>query len=214
MDLDPMEPAAPRHPRGRYAGVAAAIVATAILSSATTVFASHQFNDVPDSNQFHDDIEWMADNGIADGFADGGYHPNAAVTRQAMAAFLHRLSGDEIPPIVNAAEFQGVSATQFRDEVAPMWAAVGSDASLTRGSNDVVDVNRIGAVGAGNYEVIFDREVDTCAFVATIGPAGSGTSIGDVNVALRNTDTSAVFVDTNNSAGTAADRPFHLVVTC
>lgn len=48
------------------------------------------FNDVSSSNPFCGDIEWMAANGIANGFSDGGFHPTAASTRQATAAFIDR----------------------------------------------------------------------------------------------------------------------------
>ncbi|MEO6350399.1 MAG: S-layer homology domain-containing protein [Candidatus Limnocylindrales bacterium] len=54
------------------------------------VLASHQFSDVPNSNPFHDDIGAVAGAGVAAGFGDGTYHPAEPVTRQAMAAFLHR----------------------------------------------------------------------------------------------------------------------------
>jgi hypothetical protein len=52
------------------------------------------FNDVPTTHQFFTEIEWLADVQITGGFADGGFHPTAAVTRQSMAAFLYRLAGE------------------------------------------------------------------------------------------------------------------------
>jgi len=48
------------------------------------------FNDVSTSNPFCGDIEFLAANGIANGFADGGFHPTANITRQATAAILVR----------------------------------------------------------------------------------------------------------------------------
>lgn len=68
------------------------LVAVALFagSFAGTAWASHVFNDVPDSNPFHDDIAAVADAGITTGFADGGFHPGDPITRQAMAAFVHR----------------------------------------------------------------------------------------------------------------------------
>jgi hypothetical protein len=51
------------------------------------------FCDVSPQHQFIDEIMWVADNGIADGYADGTFRPGAAVSRQAMSAFLYRLSG-------------------------------------------------------------------------------------------------------------------------
>lgn len=50
------------------------------------------FNDVPVGHPFRDAIRWMAATGITEGYADGGFHPGDGVTRQAMAAFLHRYS--------------------------------------------------------------------------------------------------------------------------
>ena len=50
--------------------------------------------------------------------------------------------------------------------------------------------------------------------MATVGPSGAGSALGEVNVADRSGNVEAVFVDTNTSAGTAADLPFRLVVVC
>ena len=44
------------------AGLVGALVATPIA-----VYASHQFTDVPDSQIFHDAIDWMKDNGVTKG---------------------------------------------------------------------------------------------------------------------------------------------------
>jgi hypothetical protein len=68
----------------------APIAALAITVLGTgLVFASHQFPDVLDSNQFHDDIAWLVDNGIANGYTNGNFGPRDSVSRQAMAHFLH-----------------------------------------------------------------------------------------------------------------------------
>ena len=48
------------------------------------------FPDVPDASPFCGDIRWLAGTGITGGFADGGFHPSALVTRQAAAAFFYR----------------------------------------------------------------------------------------------------------------------------
>ena len=68
--------------------------------------------------------------------------------------------------------------------------------------------------GHGTYEVDFARNVNLCTAVATLGGATTGTALGEVNVADRAGNTEAVFVDTNNSDGTAADKAFRLVVVC
>jgi hypothetical protein len=58
---------------------------------------SPSFDDVGLSHQFFAEIEWLAELEITGGFADGGYHPGASVSRQSMAAFLHRYHSSSIP---------------------------------------------------------------------------------------------------------------------
>jgi hypothetical protein len=69
--------------------VLSTVIAVAVAVPAS-VWATHQFFDVSNANVFHDDISAIADAGITTGFNDGGFHPTANVTRQAMAAFLGR----------------------------------------------------------------------------------------------------------------------------
>ena len=69
-------------------------------------------------------------------------------------------------------------------------------------------------LGVGNYEVDFARNITFCTAVATIGGSGTGVATGEVNVADRGGNVEAVFVDTNNSDGAAADKPFRLIVVC
>ncbi len=70
------------------------VLAVALLASvlgAGLAFAgANTFNDVGETHPFHDEIEAIASAGITTGIPDGGYHPSAAVTRQSMAAFMHR----------------------------------------------------------------------------------------------------------------------------
>jgi hypothetical protein len=51
------------------------------------------FTDVSSSHPFFEEIEWMADNGISEGYLPGPeYRPAVAVSRQAMSAFMRRLA--------------------------------------------------------------------------------------------------------------------------
>ena len=52
------------------------------------------FSDVPASHPFYREVEWMADQGLTTGYDDGTFGPARAVSRQAMAVFLHRLAGE------------------------------------------------------------------------------------------------------------------------
>jgi glucose/arabinose dehydrogenase len=51
---------------------------------------SPSFKDVSTGDVFFGEIEWLVDEGIAGGYPDGRFGPATAVSRQAMAAFLHR----------------------------------------------------------------------------------------------------------------------------
>jgi hypothetical protein len=56
------------------------------------------FGDVTAANPFLHEISWMVDEGIADGFPGNVFKPAAAVSRQAMSAFMYRLAGEPIGP--------------------------------------------------------------------------------------------------------------------
>jgi opacity protein-like surface antigen len=57
------------------------------------------FADVGPSHPFYDDIQWMGETGLSTGTPQAGgkplYKPGSKVSREAMAAFLHRAAGDE-----------------------------------------------------------------------------------------------------------------------
>jgi hypothetical protein len=81
---------------GAYEGPAAACAAT--------------FSDVGAGHPFFEEVCWLAQSGISTGFADGGFHPSSPISRQAMAAFLHRLALS--PPLVlGAPTFADVAAS-------------------------------------------------------------------------------------------------------
>ena len=72
------------------------------------------FADVPTTSGFFKQVEWMADTGISTGTVQPTgkplYKPSDAVSRQAMAAFLYRMSGDTfVAP--SEATFADVSTT-------------------------------------------------------------------------------------------------------
>jgi hypothetical protein len=74
-------------------GTVALVVGVGIVSSLTTVWATHDFPDVPNSSPHHADISWAVDNDITQGYNDGTFKPTQAVSRQTMATFLRRLNG-------------------------------------------------------------------------------------------------------------------------
>lgn len=52
-----------------------------------------RFLDVPEGVQFHDEMMWLATHGISTGWPDGTFRPTTPINRDAMAAFVYRLSG-------------------------------------------------------------------------------------------------------------------------
>lgn len=97
------------------------------------------------------------------------------------------------------------------EDIGVLFAELDADGTVANSSGGVTAI-KLG--GAGNYEVDFGRDVTACAAVATIGPAAAGSAAGEINVADRSGVVNAVFVDTNDSTGAAADRPFRLIVIC
>lgn len=90
-------PAAPAltTPAATPAGAEASAPASLLLPAAP-------FGDVPDSHPFAVEISWLVSHGIATGFPDGSFRPSAAITREAMAAFMYRAAGS--PAFTDPAE--------------------------------------------------------------------------------------------------------------
>ena len=60
------------------------------------------FPDVPAGSEFAAAVTWLAGTGITGGYDDGTFRPTAPVSRQAMAAFLHRfVDKGYVPPAQN-----------------------------------------------------------------------------------------------------------------
>jgi len=55
-----------------------------------------EFDDVATNHPFAAEISWLVDEDITTGFGDGTFRPGAAVSRQAMAAFLHRTAEEVV----------------------------------------------------------------------------------------------------------------------
>ena len=63
--------------------------------------------------------------------------------------------------------------------------------------------------------MILDRDVRACVYVATLGDeSAAAPGTGQVSVTSLPSSVNGVRVFTRDSAGTAANRSFHLVVSC
>lgn len=93
----------------------------------------------------------------------------------------------------------------------PMAAAVNGDGSVVRSSR-LASVTRL---GAGEYRVTFDRDVQQCTFYATLGKGiPAGVPDGEVSAQRNAAFNDAAFVQTRTPAGALADRDFNIEVTC
>jgi hypothetical protein len=117
------------------------------------------------------------------------------------------------PEAEQKAEGEAEAAASGDGCACTMWAVVNADGTLARGFR-VTSTARLGS--GGQYEVIFDRNVTRCAYVATIGLSGSvgNSPPGETTVVGRIGVPNGVFVTTGNSAGTQTDLGFHLAVHC
>lgn len=168
-----------------------AMVAVTVLAT-STVFANHQFEDVPNSNPFHDDIAWASNAGIAEGFPDGTYRPGQPVTRQAMAAFLHR-TYDALYPQQLSRPFH----LFVHCPATTRYAVVAANGTLARGSAGTTTA----FLSTGTYEVIFNTNVANCAYQATVGATATGSAEGWATVASRGENVNGVFVATFDIPG-------------
>lgn len=130
-----------------------------------------------------------------------------------------RQPGGNTQPPVSAADARAAKAAMRQGATlaappaagAVAFAVVAANGTLLHRSANVVSVTKY---GAGQYQVLLDYNVVLKAHVATIGtndPANVPPG-GEVAVAPRYLTPNAVFVQTRTSGGSAADRPFHLVV--
>lgn len=94
-----------------------------------------------------------------------------------------------------------------------LWAVVESNGNLARHGTGVVSA---GSISAGQYSVTFNRNVQSCAYIATIGGATtSAPPPGEIVVASL--EPTSVLVQTFELTATpplAAAEPFHLAVFC
>lgn len=91
------------------------------------------------------------------------------------------------------------------------WAVVNASGQLVRGRN----VTSVARTSSGRYQVIFNRDVRTCAYIATLGdPTAASPSTGQVATSSLASNVNGVAVRTTDPAGTAGNRSFHLVVPC
>jgi hypothetical protein len=91
------------------------------------------------------------------------------------------------------------------------FAVVNGGGQLVRGRNA-----QAARTGRGRYQVIFNSDIRSCAYFATIGDASAAgpPQNSQISVSSLGSNVAGVAVRTENSNGGEMDRPFQLVVFC
>jgi hypothetical protein len=134
------------------------IVTTALVVAPVTAWAGHRFGDVPNTNIFHGDITWLADNDITRGCnppANTLFCPKDNVTREQMAAFMRRNA--QTFGTAGFAEIETVALGGFPSNVEV--ATVTVDPKATAG---VVLNTSVGFGGAGGSTVWLSIREGSC----------------------------------------------------
>jgi hypothetical protein len=95
---------------------------------------------------------------------------------------------------------------------ARVFAVVNADGTKLRGKA----VASTAHLSAGVYDVRFNRNISTCAWVGTVGLGtfGGSTSASMISISGRAGTNNGLFVQTFNGAGAATDEPFSAIVIC
>jgi hypothetical protein len=91
------------------------------------------------------------------------------------------------------------------------FAVVNGGGQLVRGRSA-----QAARTGPGRYQVIFNSDIRSCAYFATIGDASAAAppQNSQISVSSLGSNVAGVAVRTENANGGAVNRPFHLVVFC
>jgi hypothetical protein len=78
------------------------------------------------------------------------------------------------------------------------------------------DVSSAARTGAGRYQVVFNADVRSCGYYATVGdPSAAGPpQNAHASVASLGSNVNGVAIRVENNGGGEVDRGFHLVVLC
>lgn len=149
-----------------------------IIAVPVAVIAAHSFDDVPDSNQFHDSIAWMQENGITVGCnppANTQYCPEDNVSRQQMAAFMRRLArtdGSAGIGVTDPADTVTVSGTTYV-ELLTLEATATAESNVVLNGHVTLSKS---TDPAGSYQVIVARDSCTGTVVGAGGWSTEATT--------------------------------------
>lgn len=158
-----------------------------LIAVPVAVIAAHSFDDVPDSNQFHESIAWMQENGITIGCnppANTQYCPEDNVSRQQMAAFMRRLAqtdGSAGIGVTDPADTVTVSGTTYV-ELLTLESTPTAEANVTLNAHVTLSKPDM----EGSYQVIVAR--DSCTGTVVGAGGWSGLTAESATVAVTAAD--------------------------
>jgi hypothetical protein len=109
------------------------------VAAAPAGAAISRFLDVPDTNTFVGDIEWLADAGVTKGCGTDLFCPGANVTREQMAAFLHRLAENEVVAAATAITADSADSAAAADHALTADTATTSDVAALADDSSLLD---------------------------------------------------------------------------
>jgi hypothetical protein len=105
----------------------------------------------------------------------------------------------------------GTVPSAFVAHASQRFAVVNAGGQLIRGRNASA-----ARTAEGRYQVIFEANVRTCGYYATVGgpTAAAPPDNGQVTVSSLASNVNGVDIRTTGANGNDANKPFHLVVLC
>jgi len=107
----------------------------------------------------------------------------------------------------------GAVPVSFLSSGGTRFAVVNAGGQAVRGR----DISSVARTSEGRYQVIFNTNVRSCGYFATIGDASASAppQNSQISVSSLGTNVNGVAVRTENGAnGNELDRSFHLIVMC
>lgn len=142
-----------------------AAVVGGLLVAPASAWAAHRFSDVPDDSMYAAAVERLDDAGIVQGCSADMYCGGDALTRQQVALFLDRLSGNgDVPPTVDAATLMGFTPEQLRGQKGdPGPAGPAGPPGPPGPQGQTGPAGEAGASGVVDYEIVRGPTVSTPA---------------------------------------------------
>lgn len=164
------------------------------------------FTDVPPTHPFAEEIWWLAEEGITTGYPDGGFHPEAAISRQAMAAFLFRMAGDPAlgSPGTNRVDTDAAAIIDADDAVSNVAAGDGTGTLVLATATDplpsvgeVIVLDATDAVPAGALGTVTAVTPGPSGVTVGYGPAAVEEAVPEADITL----TRELFSDETSGSG-------------